>query len=183
MAFPASRFLFPVRRLVPCLALLAATGCVVPANVRNGDLNGKQFEVSESSLNWAEIVYTPRKGDPDFRFPCRITLYGSGEVQFRTGRSPLVIDDFSQKVNDPYWNEIVVDRIHIGDEAMRDVFQQLIEAGIFYKDFHRISKGEDPKPPMARIRAKFDGKDTLRVVDNRRVIRIVERILGQVARR
>lgn len=183
MASPVSRFPFPVCRLVPCLALLAAAGCAVPANVREGNLNGKQFEVKESSLNWAEIVYTPRRGDRDFRNPCRMTLHGSGEIEFRTGRSPLVFDDFSQKVNDPNWNDIVVDRIHIGEEAMRDVFQQLVDAGIFYKDFRRVSKGEEPKPPMARIRAKFDGKDTLRVVDNRRVVRIVERLLGLAAGR
>lgn len=181
MAMPVSRCPRSVRRLVgysACLsALLVVAGCTMPANVREGNLKGKQFEVSESSLNWAEIVYTPRPRDPVFRAPCRLTLFGSGEIVFRTGRSPRVIDDFSQKVTSPDWNDYVEDRAHIGDKAMRDVFQQLVDAGVFYDDWHRVSKGEDPKPPMVRVRAKFDGKETLRVVDNRRVVRIVERIL------
>ena len=189
MAMPASRFPSPVRRLarssvrrlVPCLALLAAAGCAVPANVREGTLVGKQFTVKESSLNWAEIAYTPVPGDPDFRYPCRLSLNGSGEVQFRTGRSPQVFDDFSHKVNDPYWNDLVEDRVHIGEEKMREVFQQLVDAGVFQDDWRRMSAGEEPRPPMARIRAKVDGNQTLRVVDNRRVIRIVEGLLEPFA--
>ena len=155
----------------------------MPGNVREGTLPGKQFEVKASSLNWAEIAYTPRAGDRDFHHPCRLSLYGSGEIQFRTGRSPRVFDDFSHKVDDPYWNDIVEDRAHIGEEAMRDVFQELVDAGVFYDDRYRVSKGEEPQPPMVRIRAKFDGNDTMRVVDNRRVVDIVERILSLFATR
>lgn len=166
-----------VLRLASCVLLLLLGGCTVPANVREGDLVGKHFDVRTSGLNWAEIAYTPREGDPDFRYPCRLSLFGSGEIQFRTGRSPLVFDDFSHKVDDPYWNEIVEDRVHIGDEAMRDIFQSLVDAGVFYDDWHRMSSGETPRPPMVRIRAKIDGNETLRVVDNRRVVRIVERLL------
>lgn len=168
--------------IVHCASCIALIGCAVPANVREGALRGKTFEVKASSLNWAEIVYTPRDGDRDFRAPCRLSLFGSGEIAFRTGRSPLVFDDFSHKVDDPYWNDFVEDRDHIGEEAMRELFQKLVDAGIFYDDWHRVSDGEPPKPPMVRIRAKFDGNETLRVVDNRRVVRIVESLLPSFAR-
>ena len=172
----------PVRAALRLLALggalaAALAGCAVPANVREGSLVGKRFEVRSSSLNWAVIAYTPREGDRDFRFPCRLSLFGSGEIQFRTGRSPLVFDDFSQKIDDPHWNEIVEDRVNVGDEAMRDILQSLVDAGVFHDDWHRVRAGEEPRPPMVRIRAKVDGNETLRVVDNRRVVRIVERLL------
>ncbi len=163
------------------LSLLAMAGCAVPSNVREGDLVGKRFEVKTSGLNWAEIAYTPRPNDPDFCFPCRLSLFGSGEIQFRTGRSPQVFDDFSHKVNDPNWNHIVGDRVNIGDEAMRDVFQQLVDAGVFYDEYRRVRPGDEPRPPMVRVRAKVDGNETLRVVDNRRVVRIVERLLPTFA--
>ncbi len=161
--------------------LLSAGGCAVPANVREGDLAGKRFEVEVSSLNWAVIAYTPRAGDRDFRFPCRLSLFGSGEIQFRTGRSPQVFDEFSHRVDDPHWNELVEDRVNIGEEAMRDVFQQLVDAGVFYEQWHRVRRGEEPRPPMVRVRAKIDGNETLRIVDNRRVVRIVERLLEPFA--
>ena len=155
----------------------------MPANVREGTLVGKQFEVKESSLNWAEIAYTPATGDPDFRHPCRLSLNGSGEVRFRTGRSPQVFDDFSHKVNDPYWNDLVEDRVHIGEEKMRDFFQQLVDAGVFQEEWRRMSTGDEPRPPMVRIRAKVDGNEALRLVDNRRVVHIVEQLLQPFAER
>ena len=163
--------------IVHCAFFILLAGCTIPANVREGTLRGKSFEVKESSLNWAEIIYTPRADDRDLHAPCRLSLFGSGEIAFRTGRSPRVIDDFSHKVTHPYWNDYYEDRTHIGDEAMREVFQQLVDAGIFFDDWHRVSQGEEPKPPIVRIRAKFDGKETLRTVDNRRVVRIVEDLL------
>lgn len=161
---------------VAAVALLLA-GCGTPMNVREGSLQGERFEVRGSSLDWMEIAYTPRDNDPDIDLPCKLSLYGSGEIVFTTGRSPRVWDDFSQKIDDPDWNDVRQDRRHIGDEAMRSVMQDFINAGIAPPTWGRMTTGEAAKPPMVRIRAKINGKSIFRVTDNRKVVRLVERQL------
>ena len=159
------------------LLLLFASGCAVPQNVREGDLKGRVFTVEESSLDWLEIAYTPRRGDPDFEMPCRLSLFGSGEMVFRTGRSPQVWDDFSTKTGDPDWNDIRIDRRHIGGEAMTELLQSFVDAGVVPSPYVRMTAGDAPKPPMAKIRGKIAGKAIARMVDNRKVVKLVERQL------
>ena len=152
-------------------------------NVRDGDLKGRVFPVETSSLDWLEIAYTPRENDPDFAMPCRLSLLGSGEMTFRIGRSPQVWDDFSTKVNDPYWNDIRVDRAHIGDEAMTELLQAFVDAGVVPPLYGRMVPGDAPKPPMVKIRGKIGGKAVARMVDNKKVVKLVERQLLRFGRR
>lgn len=152
-------------------------GCATAQNVREGTLRGQTFEVKTSSLDWLEIAYTPRRGDPDFSMPCRLSLFGSGEMVFRTGRSPQVWDDFSTKVEDPYWNDLRLERAHIGEEAMTKLFQSLVDAGVVPPALGHMKMGDAPKPPMVKIRGKINGKPVARMVDNRTVVTLVERQL------
>lgn len=146
-------------------------------NVRDGELQGDRFTVDPSSLDWLEIAYTPRRNDPDFPQTCRLSLLGSGEMTFRTGRSPLVWDDFSTKREDPNWNDIWEDRIHIGEDAMGELLQSFVDLGVVPPKTVRMVSGEPPSPPMVKIRGKIAGKAVYRVVDNRKVVRLVERQL------
>ncbi len=150
-------------------------------NVRDGALEGRKMEISDSSLNWMEIAYFPEPGNPDFRNACKLSLQGSGEIVFKTGRSPQVWDDFSQKFDDPHWNEVFSDRSHIGQEAMRRLFQRFVDLGLYPVEWKRKTPGEEPRPPMVRFRAKLDGENVLRTVDNRRIVRLVEDLLDPFA--
>lgn len=164
--------------LLMMLALpLLTTACATPQNVREGTLSGRHFPVAGSSLDWLEISYTPAPNDPDFQMPCRLSLLGSGEMVFRTGRSPQVWDDFSTKIDDPHWNDLRVDRAHIGQDAMTELLQQFVDAGIVPNPYGRMTPGDAPKPPVVSIRGKISGKPIARRVDNRRVVRLVERQL------
>lgn len=163
--------------LLLCAVPLLLAGCGTPMNVREGNLKGEHFEVKGSSLDWMEIAYTPRRNDPDIEMPCKLSLYGSGEIVFTTGRSPRVWDDFSQKVDDPNWNDVRQDRRHIDEESMRSLMQDFIDLGIAPPKWGRMTTGEPPKLPRVRIRAKINGKSIFRETDNRKVVRLVERQL------
>ncbi len=146
-------------------------------NVRDGELRGNRFPVETSSLDWLEIAYTPRSNDPDFPLACRLSLLGSGEMTYRTGRSPLVWDDFSTKRDDPDWNDIWEARVHIGEQSMTALLQSFVDLGIVPPETARMVAGEPPSPPLVKIRGKIAGKSIYRVVDNRKVVRLVERQL------
>lgn len=165
----------PFSVFLPFLSLLLLAGCGTPASVREGKLGGEHFTVAGSSLDWLEISYTPLPGDPDFPMPFRLSFFGSGEMVCRSGRSPLVWDDFSTRVDDPNWNDFRIDRIHIGETEMTALMQSMVDAGVVPPAWSRMSAGEMPRPPMVRLRGKISGKAVARQTDNRTVVRIIER--------
>jgi hypothetical protein len=124
------------------------------------------------------LLYVPRPRDPVFATPCRVTLMGSGHIEFRTGRSPQVSKSFFDKVDDPHWNDLYTDRLNIGDDAMEALFQEFVDAGLFPRWSPRHRK-EDMTTPFVKINAKIGQERTLRVLSDRRTVRIVERILSQ----
>ena len=168
--------------LLPLVLPLLLAGCVVPMNVRNGDLKGEKFPVETSSLDWLEIAYTPRTNDPDFPLPCRLSLLGSGEMTYYTGRSPRVWDNFSMKREDPNWNDFWEDRIHIGEESMTKLLQSFVDLGVVPPAPARMVTGDPPSPPSVKIRGKISGKTVYRVTDNRKVVRLVERQFSRFRR-
>jgi len=165
------------RILTACL-LVISSGC---AALRGYDSDGRpksrQFQVNLSGLDWMEISYMPAAGDPLFSNSCRLSLYGSGEIIFLTGRSPKVWDSFSSKVDDPHWTEIFEDRLHVPQDDMQAVYQQLVDAGLVTvragSRFHR----EDLRPPFVKFNGRIDRERVIRITDDRRLVRIIERIL------
>lgn len=160
-------------------ALLAgATGCAwLGGYDADGRPLAKHFTVDISNLDWVEISYMPRPDDPAFSSGCRLSLAGSGEIEFRTGRSPQVWDDFSSKVDDPHWNEVFADRLHVGQDGMQEIYQQLVDAGLFV----RRSAGrrrDDMVAPFVKLNARIGRERAIRVVSDRRLVRIVERVLA-----
>lgn len=135
-----------------------------------------RFEVSISNLDWVEIAYLPEPGDRVFQQPCRLSLMGSGEVLFRTGRSPRVWDSFSSAVDDPHWNEVFDDRRHIGQAAMQTLYQQLVDAGLFLRYTRHLIALEGDGPRI-RINAQIGRERTVRLTDDRALVRVVERVL------
>ena len=78
-----------LRACLVCGALLLLGGCASPVQ-QDGRLRHRQFEVNISALDWLEIGYFPRPDDPRIPSPCRLSFFGTGEIQFKTGRSPQV---------------------------------------------------------------------------------------------
>ncbi len=153
-----------------CLAL--GGGC----SSWSGVPDAVQFDVSISNLDWVEIAYLPAPGESLFRQPCRLSLMGSGEIEFRTGRSPRLWDAFSNAVEDPHWNDLYEDRRHIGQERMQALYQQLVDAGLFPR-YSRHLMTLDGSGPGIRINAQIGRERTIRLTDDPRIVRVVEQTL------
>jgi len=162
---------------------LAATLALGGCNAMRGlDSKGrplaKHFKVDVSGLDWVIIIYYPHRRNQSFTRPVYLALNGTGEIDFKCGRSPLVWNDFSDQVDDPYWNELFVDRKNIPPKRMEKIYQALVDEGLFPRYDIRAMNAEDlSKRPLVRIRAKIGMERTLRVMDDPAVIEIIESVL------
>jgi len=162
-------------------SMMMLTGCAFLTGVdSDGYPVPKKFNVEISSLDWMIVDYYPRQGDPVFAMPCRLEFHGSGEIEFRTGRSPQVSSGFTTKVDSPYWNEMFTDRRHIGPDAMERFFQSMVDAGLFPKMQNKAAlrlHGEEGDAHV-RIKATIKYDKTTRVTDDPRILRALQPYLN-----
>ena len=165
------------------LALVAAPLALGGCNAMRGlDSQGrplaKRFKVDVSNLDWVIIIYYPHRRNPSFTRPVYLSLAGTGEIEFKCGRSPLVWNSFSDQTDDPYWNELFTDRKNIPMKRMEKIYQALVDEGLFPRyDIRAMNADDLNKRPLVRIRAKIGMERTLRVMDDPAVIAIIEEIL------
>ncbi len=158
-------------------ALLAflVSGCLSPLD-KTGRIRHKAVEVELSSLDWIEVAYFPTAEHPTIKGPCRLSLFGVGEVIVKTGRSPQLWDSFSTKVTDPYWNELFTDRMHLSHDEMQTVFQAFVDEGIIPAGtFTR--RTENLKPPYVNISAQVGMEKIRTATDNPFLVQLVEESL------
>ena len=164
-------------RLLVIIASLLFSGCAFFTGVdSDGYPVPKKFTVEISNLDWIVVDYYPRKGDPVFSMPCRLEFHGSGEIEFRTGRSPQVASSFSTKVDSPHWNEVFTDRRHIGQDAMERFYQSMVDAGLFPKMQNKAAtrlQGEEGDAHV-RIKASIRYDKTTRMTDDPRILRALQ---------
>ncbi len=166
----------PARGFVAALVSMLCLACGGGCASWSGRPETLRFEVSISNLDWVEIAYLPAPGDPLFQQPCRLSLMGSGEIEFRTGRSPRLWDSFSDAVEDPDWNDLYEDRRHVGQDRMQELYQQFVDAGLFPR-YTRHLIALDGSGPGIRINAQIGRERVLRLTDDPRIVRVVERML------
>ena len=153
---------------------LIFSGCASKPPVDgDGRIIHKQFEVEVSGLDWIEIVYFPASDDPEIRNICRLSIYGTGEIQFRTGRSPRLADAFSDAVNDPYWNDYYSDRIHLDREGIQQVYQFFVDEGIVPKNQTRVNKQPYTKPYIT-VAAQIGNEKVRLLTGNKHLVQLTE---------
>ena len=158
-----------------CCALLLLVGCASPVQ-EDGRLRHRQFEVNLSALDWLEVGYFPRPGDPRVPLPCLLSFFGAGEVQFKTGRSPQVWSSFSGEVEHPHWNEVFVDRLHLKPAEMQEVFQTFVDEGVVPARSFTIARKAVEKPYVNV--AGMIGMEKIRLAtDNPHLVGLVEEAL------
>ena len=162
--------------LVSLLSLFIFIGGCATTNSEGYSI-GKEFTVNISHLDQLLVIYTPRPGDPVFTMPCRIEFWGSGEIEFRTGRSPQVWDSFSTDTQNPAWNEVYADRRHIGQEGMQELYQAFVDAGLFPKYMNSAAQTVKGGGATIRVAASIGREKVKRQTDDPRLMRLVERQL------
>ena len=133
--------------LVAPLAFLAGCGLL---------FDDPYVTVTDTPLNWCEVHYYNATRDPIRRTSVRVT--GTGLVEVKTGTSRLVSDSFAKNFSSADWGDIRTIQYHVDAGHVREIFQDLVNAGLFDRDkFFRSTKYPSPGRFIA-VRAAMDNK-------------------------
>ena len=112
--------------------------------------------VTDDALNWLEVHYYNAARDPVRRVSVRIT--GAGFVEVKSGTSRLVSDSFAKNFESDEWNDIRSVRYNVDAVHVREMFQDLVNAGLFDRDkMFRSTKYPSPGRFIA-VRAAMENK-------------------------
>lgn len=136
-------------KFLPFAALLLLQGC--------GLLwDDPYVTVTTTPLNWVEIHYYNANREPIRRATVRIT--GDGLVEVRSGTSRRVSDDFAKTVTDATWDDYSTRQFIVDPDHVREVFQDLVNAGLFDRDKILRSTRNPSAGRMIAVRAAIDNK-------------------------
>lgn len=112
--------------------------------------------VTTTPLNWVEVHYYNANHEPVRRESVRVT--GAGFVEVKSGTSRRVSDSFAKSMGDATWNDYNTQQFQVDPEHVREVFQDLVNAGLFDRDkTFRGTKYPSPGRFIA-VRAAIDNK-------------------------
>lgn len=112
--------------------------------------------VTETPLNWCEVHYYDATRDPIRRTSVRVT--GLGLVEVKTGTSRRVSDSFAKNNADATWDDLTAYQYTVDPGHVRQVFQNLVNAGLFDRDKMFTSTKNPPAGRFIAVRAAFDNK-------------------------
>ena len=112
--------------------------------------------VTADALNWLEVHYYNASRDPVRRVSVRIT--GAGFVEVKSGTSRLVSDSFAKNFESADWGDIRNMEYHVDADHVREIFQELVNAGLFDRDkMFKSTKYPSPGRFIA-VRAAMENK-------------------------
>ena len=112
--------------------------------------------VTTTPLNWCEIHYYNATREPVRRVSVRVT--GAGFVDVKSGTSRRVSDSFAKSMDDETWNDYRVRQYNVDPEQVREVFQTLVNAGLFDRDKMFTSTKYPSQGRFLAVRAAIDNK-------------------------
>ncbi len=112
--------------------------------------------VTNTPLNWCEIHYYNATREPVRRVSVRLT--GSGFVEVKSGTSRRVSDSFAKSMDDATWNDYRNRRFNVDPDHVREVFQNLVNVGLFDKDKMFTSTKYPSQGRFIAVRAAIDNK-------------------------
>ena len=138
-----------ILRWLACLSLAGAAGCGI-------FWDDPYVQVTTTPLNWIEVHYYNANREPIRREAVRVT--GAGFVEVRAGTSRRVSDSFAKSVTDETWDDCSTQQYQVDPEHVRELFQDLVNAGLFDKD--KVLRGtKHPSPGrFIAVRAALDNK-------------------------
>ncbi len=112
--------------------------------------------VTTTPLNWCEIHYYNASREPVRRVSVRLT--GSGFVDVKSGTSRRVSDSFAKSMDDETWDDYHARQYTVDPEHVRELFQNLVNAGLFDKDKMFTSTKYPSHGRFIAVRAAIDNK-------------------------
>ncbi len=112
--------------------------------------------VTVTPLNWVEIHYYNATREPVRRVSVRLT--GMGRVETRAGTSRRVSDSFAKDMSDVTWDDFRRNEYDVDPNHLRDVFQDLVNAGLFDKDKMFRETKHPSRGRFIAVRAAIDNK-------------------------
>jgi len=88
----------------------------------------------------------------------RVVRNPDGKLVSEGGTSRRVSDSFAKNNADATWEDITTSRYTVDPEHVRDVFQNLVNAGLFDRDKMFTSTKHPPAGRFIAVRAAFDNK-------------------------
>lgn len=113
-------------------------------------------QVTVTPLNWCEIHYYNATREPIRRVNVRVD--GTGHVLVKAGTARRVSDSFAKNLADANQGDYHVFEYNVDPEHVREVFQNLVNAGLFDKD-KMFTSTKYPSPGrFIAVRAAMDNK-------------------------
>ena len=112
--------------------------------------------VTVTPLNWCEIHYYNATREPVRRVSVRIT--GAGFVDVKSGTSRRVSDSFAKSMDDETWDDYRARQFSVDPEHVRELFQNLVNAGLFDRDKMFTSTKYPSQGRFLAVRAAIDNK-------------------------
>ena len=138
-----------MKKAIVALGLMFAAGCGL-------FWDDPYVAVTEDALNWIEVHYYNASREPIRRVSVRIT--GAGFVNVKSGTSRLVSDSFAKNFESSEWGDIRTFQYNVDAGHVRELFQELVNAGLFDRDkFFRSTKYPSPGRFIA-VRAAMENK-------------------------
>ena len=113
-------------------------------------------KVTTTPLNWCEIHYYNATREPIRRVSVRIN--GAGFVEAKAGTSRRVSDNFAKSMDDPTWDDYRARQYSVDPDHVRQVFQNLVNAGLFDRDKIMTSTKHPSPGRFIAVRAAIDNK-------------------------
>lgn len=141
------------------LGLLAAAASAAVLSLASGCglfWDDPYVQVTTTPLNWCEIHYYNATRDPIRRVNVRVD--GIGHVVVKAGTARRVSDSFAKDLADADQGEFRSFEYNVDPEHVREVFQNLVNAGLFDKD-KMFTSTKYPSPGrFIAVRAAMDNK-------------------------
>jgi len=112
--------------------------------------------VTVTPLNWCEVHYYNATREPVRRVSVRVN--GVGFVEVKSGTSRRVSDSFAKSIDDDTWDDYRVRQYNVEPDHVRELFQNLVNAGLFDKDRMFTSTKYPSKGRFIAVRAAIDNK-------------------------
>lgn len=113
----------PAATLAIACALIALAGCASLSQVR--------FAVKPSALDYVQLRRIQGTNTDTPPRVIRLELTGSGYLDYKSGRSVRVRDNFWQESNSENWRDLKSDHIVLSAEETLAFYQRFVDAGLF----------------------------------------------------